>query len=318
MGTRTFITAILIVAAAVCCSGARQRLGKLTRQARQVGAFSSAVNQAVVTNTISNQNPQPQQPQSLSVPLAVPQAQQYQQQSFQSNQQSYQPAPQPLQQIQQQQYQPIQPQPNQVAPQQYQPGAPQQIQPPQQQYKPVVPQPQTSYPQPQTSPFDSNAVINQVSQTAPAYSQFMSVKTTRTLVDKLPSNATRIRPNLVDGFSCQGKMYGYYADPLNDCQVFHVCYPLKDVFDNHPEVPDITYDFSFICNDFLAFDQSSLTCGWATEIVPCEHAEELYNVVNSRFFEIPKETPQGGAVAGASGGYVVPSPIPAGSGGNVP
>jgi len=41
----------------------------------------------------------------------------------------------------------------------------------------------------------------------------------------LPDNATLIRENIVDTFSCQDRIYGYYADMENECQVFHVCMP---------------------------------------------------------------------------------------------
>jgi hypothetical protein len=29
-------------------------------------------------------------------------------------------------------------------------------------------------------------------------------------------------------FSCDNRIYGYYADVDNDCQLFHVCYPIND------------------------------------------------------------------------------------------
>lgn len=35
----------------------------------------------------------------------------------------------------------------------------------------------------------------------------------------LPSNATSIRADISDNFSCKGKSYGYYADVENECQV---------------------------------------------------------------------------------------------------
>lgn len=41
----------------------------------------------------------------------------------------------------------------------------------------------------------------------------------------LPDNATLIRDNIVDTFSCENRVYGYYADVENECQVFHVCLP---------------------------------------------------------------------------------------------
>lgn len=42
----------------------------------------------------------------------------------------------------------------------------------------------------------------------------------------LPSNATSIRSDITDNFSCVGRSYGYYADVENDCQIFHVCLPV--------------------------------------------------------------------------------------------
>ena len=30
------------------------------------------------------------------------------------------------------------------------------------------------------------------------------------------------------GFSCLGRPYGFYADPLNDCRAYHVCEPPQD------------------------------------------------------------------------------------------
>merc|ERR1712223_485342 len=32
----------------------------------------------------------------------------------------------------------------------------------------------------------------------------------------------------VDSFSCEGQAYGYFADVQNNCEVFHICYPLTD------------------------------------------------------------------------------------------
>jgi len=35
----------------------------------------------------------------------------------------------------------------------------------------------------------------------------------------LPSNASSIREDITDNFSCDNRGYGYYADVENDCQV---------------------------------------------------------------------------------------------------
>lgn len=77
----------------------------------------------------------------------------------------------------------------------------------------------------------------------------------QTIEDKmgLPSNSTAIRNNIVDTFSCDGKVYGYYADIDNECQLFHVCYPV--------ELPDGTkqvFKWSFICPEETIFNQVKL------------------------------------------------------------
>ncbi|KAA0183691.1 hypothetical protein HAZT_HAZT006920 [Hyalella azteca] len=84
--------------------------------------------------------------------------------------------------------------------------------------------------------------------------------------------------------------YGYYADTLNNCKIFHVCYPLRGVFPNEPSIPNVTYDFSFFCNKHLMFDQASLVCAFQREAIPCEFAPQLYGLVNSRFFQVNKTT----------------------------
>lgn len=51
-------------------------------------------------------------------------------------------------------------------------------------------------------------------------------------------------------------MYGFYADPENACQIFHVCYPYVDA--------DLIVKlrmFSFICGPGLVFDQEKLVRG---------------------------------------------------------
>merc|ERR1719431_72740 len=42
----------------------------------------------------------------------------------------------------------------------------------------------------------------------------------------LVADSNSIRENIVDKFTCEGRAYGYYADVANDCQLFHVCYPV--------------------------------------------------------------------------------------------
>ena len=45
-------------------------------------------------------------------------------------------------------------------------------------------------------------------------------------------------------------MYGYYADVANDCQLFHVCYPVA-----YPDGQEEMIKWSFICPNGTIFDQ---------------------------------------------------------------
>lgn len=69
----------------------------------------------------------------------------------------------------------------------------------------------------------------------------------------LPSNATYIRADITDSFSCEKKSYGYYADIANDCQVFHVCFPVT-----HVDGKETMYRWSFICPEETIFSQVNL------------------------------------------------------------
>lgn len=66
----------------------------------------------------------------------------------------------------------------------------------------------------------------------------------------LPSNATSIRSDISDNFSCNEKAYGYYADIDNDCQVFHVCLPVT-----YPDGKEQRFRWSFICPEETTFNQ---------------------------------------------------------------
>jgi len=109
------------------------------------------------------------------------------------------------------------------------------------------------------------------------------------IMSRLPDNSTLIRQNIVDNFRCEGsefpngwRKYGYYADQDNECQIFHVCLPLQQLYPDNFTIP-VTYQFSFICPEYTIFSQDALTCAWANEAVPCEYAQELYSV-NDYFF----------------------------------
>merc|ERR1712170_18283 len=79
----------------------------------------------------------------------------------------------------------------------------------------------------------------------------------------------------VDSFSCEGQAYGYFADVQNNCEVFHICYPLTD------ETGRITeyLKWSFFCGNGTVFDQEALVCNHPEDAFPCEESPSLYGSV---------------------------------------
>ncbi|XP_063876294.1 uncharacterized protein LOC135109131 [Scylla paramamosain] len=110
------------------------------------------------------------------------------------------------------------------------------------------------------------------------------------LVDRLIYNASSIRRNIVDTFDCNGRVYGYYADQDNDCQIFHICVPMQQLFPDLYDLEDI-FHFSFICPGYTIFSQDSMTCDWEDWAFPCPQASELYHR-NNHFFVVPAEDVQ--------------------------
>lgn len=89
----------------------------------------------------------------------------------------------------------------------------------------------------------------------------------------LPANASSIRENITDTFSCENRTYGYYADVDNDCQVFHVCLPSQT-----PSGRNITYRWSFICPNETVFNQEVLTCTRVADSIDCKDSPDFYHV----------------------------------------
>ncbi|XP_013177441.1 PREDICTED: uncharacterized protein PF11_0207 [Papilio xuthus] len=89
----------------------------------------------------------------------------------------------------------------------------------------------------------------------------------------LPSNATSIRENITDTFSCENRTYGYYADVDNECQVFHVCLPSQAVTGRN-----VTFRWSFICPAETVFNQEVLTCTRPRDAISCEESPMYYDV----------------------------------------
>jgi len=80
-----------------------------------------------------------------------------------------------------------------------------------------------------------------------------------------------------DGFNCdqQDAGYGYYADTLNNCQIFHICNP---VYNNDGEL-DRMDKYSFVCGENTVFDQQTLTCNHPEDAFPCQESPSLYGAV---------------------------------------
>ncbi|KAK3930350.1 U-scoloptoxin(01)-Cw1a [Frankliniella fusca] len=91
----------------------------------------------------------------------------------------------------------------------------------------------------------------------------------------LPSNATSIRSSemLSEKFSCAGRHYGYYADPDNDCQLFHVCLPVQ--FDDGR---GSMYKWSFVCPEETVFNQETFTCSRREDAIACQDSERFYGL----------------------------------------
>ncbi|XP_069364184.1 uncharacterized protein [Maniola hyperantus] len=89
----------------------------------------------------------------------------------------------------------------------------------------------------------------------------------------LPANATSIRENITDTFSCENRTYGYYADVDNECQLFHVCVPVQLATGRN-----LTFRYSFICPKETVFNQEVLVCARPRESIPCEESPNFYDL----------------------------------------
>merc|ERR1711976_980463 len=97
-------------------------------------------------------------------------------------------------------------------------------------------------------------------------------------IEGLPASAADLLDKPYDdGFNCdqQDHGYGYYADPLNDCKIFHICNP---VYNNDGEL-DRMDKYSFVCGEGTVFDQSTLTCNYPENAFPCQESPSLYGAV---------------------------------------
>ncbi|XP_022252284.1 uncharacterized protein LOC111087975 [Limulus polyphemus] len=81
----------------------------------------------------------------------------------------------------------------------------------------------------------------------------------------LPAGVDLLVGELDTSFSCQDRIYGYYADISNKCKVFHVCLPPK----RH---------FSFLCGNLTVFNQATMTCSDPDAAISCDKSEEYYKL----------------------------------------
>ncbi|KAK7078467.1 hypothetical protein SK128_012655 [Halocaridina rubra] len=136
-----------------------------------------------------------------------------------------------------------------------------------------------------------NQIANSIIDRVPSKSQFFRMKgNVPSLSERLIDNFTTVRENIVDSFSCQNRVYGYYADQDNDCQIFHICVPMQQLFPDLYCADDV-FQFSFICPKHTVFSQESMVCDWADSAFPCSEADKLYDR-NKLFFVVPEEDVQ--------------------------
>ena len=92
----------------------------------------------------------------------------------------------------------------------------------------------------------------------------------------LPAGADVVlTSSYVDTFSCEGQAYGYYADVDNNCEVFHICYPIADDTGTILEYKR----WSFFCGNGTVFDQQALVCNHPEDAFPCAESPSLYGQI---------------------------------------
>ncbi|XP_076354793.1 uncharacterized protein LOC143249205 [Tachypleus tridentatus] len=114
----------------------------------------------------------------------------------------------------------------------------------------------------------------------------------------LPSWASLLIYPIDVTFSCYGKPFGYYADPNNECKIYHVCRPVADNTGNVMRY----LRYSFVCPNQTMFDQHYLVCTYPHQAVPCSNISD-YLYVNENFGkqdpkpELPMTITQSGNVS---------------------
>ncbi|KAG1714788.1 hypothetical protein GQR58_000862 [Nymphon striatum] len=90
----------------------------------------------------------------------------------------------------------------------------------------------------------------------------------------LPPGAKDILADIKETFRCEGRSYGYYADTDNNCQIYHVCNPIKDW---SGKVVSMQH-YSFICNTGTVFSQLTRTCTWPHVAPPCGNSKDHFDI----------------------------------------
>nr|XP_050028630.1 uncharacterized protein LOC126524343 [Dermacentor andersoni] len=120
----------------------------------------------------------------------------------------------------------------------------------------------------------------------PASTDSVNVTAVATAVVTTEVNSTGGGGGAETGFSCEGRIFGYYGDPGN-CSLFHYCEPFAD-----PENNQFVLHAAYLCPNDTVFNQLSLTCAYAHEALPCRRAPEYY-YINSHV--VPADSSQDSA-----------------------
>merc|ERR1712002_444559 len=98
---------------------------------------------------------------------------------------------------------------------------------------------------------------------------------------QLSSGAFDIFGNVQSSFSCEGRIYGFYANEELNCQIFHVCEPVS-----YPDGRQETIQYNFFCGNQTVFDQSLLVCNHVADAIPCSESSSFHSI-NQEFGRIP-------------------------------
>merc|ERR1712168_881305 len=90
---------------------------------------------------------------------------------------------------------------------------------------------------------------------------------------QLSSGAFDFFGDIRSSFSCEGRIYGYYANEELNCQIFHVCEPVT-----YPDGRQETIQYNFFCGNQTVFDQSLLTCNHAVDAIPCSESSSFHSL----------------------------------------